>query len=218
MAFSSGRNKFSNNEIFSDRNSSTIAIMELQPKISLPSFQFGLLKENDSSLGLSGSGAFDGSSNQLTSFIGLSDSIEFLGGKLFGSLYWGKSNPSSNELGLISSISKLDSSSFGVGFLKNTILGSNDKFIFTVNQPLRIESGKIQLNIPTYRTSEKNVLFNSMSLNLNPSGREINTKAEYFTSHKIMNFSLVLGYKSDPYHIKFMDDFWYMSFGFNINI
>jgi len=48
-------------------------------------------------LGLSGSGAFNGSNNQLTSFMGLSNSMDFAGGKLFGSFYWGKSNGISNE-------------------------------------------------------------------------------------------------------------------------
>jgi hypothetical protein len=55
-----------------------------------------------------------------------------------------------------------------------------------------------------------------MSLDLDPSGREVHAKAQYFSSYKNVGFGLTLGYKSDPYHIKFMDDYLYMSLGFNI--
>ena len=217
LAISSGRNKFNANEIFNKQDSSTVALLEIQPKTNMPSLQLGLMKENDASLGLSGSGAFNGSNNQLTSFVGLSNSLDLAGGKLFGSLYWGKSNDVSNELGMIRSVSKLYSSAFGIGFMKSSIVSNNDKLILTVDQPIRIESGRLQLNVPTYRTKTKNVLFNPMNFNLDPSGREIHTKAQYLSSYKNIGFGLTLGYKADPYHIKFMNDYWYMSLGFNIN-
>ena len=217
LAISSGRNKFNTNEIFNKRDSSTVALMEIQPKSKMPSLQIGLMKENDASLGLSGSGAFNGSNNQLTSFVGLSNSLDLAGGILFGSLYWGKSNDMSNELGMLRSVTKLYSSAFGVGFMKSSIINNNDKLIVTVDQPIRIESGKLQLNVPTYRTKEKNVLFNPMNFNLDPSGRELHTKAQYLSSYKNIGLGLTLGYKADPYHIKFMDDYWYMSLSFNMN-
>ncbi|MDA8709496.1 S8 family serine peptidase [Gammaproteobacteria bacterium] len=217
LAISSGRNKFNANEIFNKQDSSTVALLEIQPKTNMPALQLGLMKENDASLGLSGSGAFNGSNNQLTSFVGLSNSLDLAGGKLFGSFYLGKSNDLSNELGMIRSVSKLSSSAFGIGFMKSSIVSNNDKLILTVDQPIRIESGRLKLNVPTYRTKEKNVLFNSMNFNLDPSGREIHTKAQYFSSYNNIGFGLTLGYKADPYHIKFMNDYWYMSLGFNIN-
>jgi len=217
LAISSGRNKFNMNEIFNKRDSSTVALMEIQPKSKMPSLQLGVMKENDASLGLSGSGAFNGSNNQLTSFVGLSNSLDLAGGVMFGSLYWGKSNNMSNELGMLRSVTRLHSSAFGIGFMKSSIVSNNDKLILTVDQPIRIESGKLQLNVPTYRTKEKNVLFNQMNFNLNPSGREMHTKAQYLSSYKNIGLGLTLGYKADPYHIKFMDDYWYMSLGFNMN-
>jgi hypothetical protein len=217
LAISSGRNKFNTNEIFNKRDSSTVALMEIQPKSKMPSLQLGVMKENDASLGLSGSGAFNGSNNQLTSFMGLSNSLDLAGGIIFGSLYWGKSNNMSNELGMLRSVTRLYSSAFGIGFMKSSIVSNNDKLILTVDQPIRIESGKLQLNVPTYRTKEKNVLFNQMNFNLDPSGREIHTKAQYLSSYKNIGLGLTLGYKADPYHIKFMDDYWYMSLGFNMN-
>ena len=216
FAVSSGRNKFNSNEIFTDSNSSKVALIELQPKNKLPSIQFGILKENNSINGLSGSGALNGNNNQITNFIGLSNSINFFGGKLFGSMYWGIASNASNDKGMIKSISNLESSSFGLGYIAKSIIQENDKIIFTVDQPIRIESGELGLNVPIYRTREKEVLFNSLEVNLSPSGREINTRLEYSSSFRNVNLSFAVGYKTDPYHIKYMDDYGYLSLGANI--
>ena len=104
FTISSGRNKFQSNEIFGDTNSSTIALIELQTNPGTPSIQFGLMKENDSQMGLSGSGALNGQGNQLTNFLGISNSMDILGGKFFGSFYWGLTADSEKEMGMISSI------------------------------------------------------------------------------------------------------------------
>ena len=119
---------------------------------------------------------------------------------------------------MIDSISNVHSSAFGIGYLKSSIFHKRDQIIITIDQPIRIESGQLNLNVPVYRTREKNVLFNNINFGLNPSGREINSKVEYLTSYKNIGFGMSLGYKSDPYHIKFMEDYWYASLGFNIKI
>jgi hypothetical protein len=216
FAVSSGRNKFNSYEIFSESNSSTIALIEMQAKNKLPSIQFGILKENDANNGLSGSGALNESGNQITNFIGLSNSINFFGGKLFGSMYWGTASNASNNKGMIKSISNLKSSSFGFGYIAKSIIKKNDRIIFTIDQPIRIESGELGLNVPVYRTRQKEVLFNSLEVNLRPSGREINSRLEYSSAFRNVNLSFAVGYKTDPYHIKYMEDYGYLSLGANI--
>jgi hypothetical protein len=213
---SSGRNKFNSNEIFSELNSSTIALIEMQSKNRLPSIQLGILKENNSNNGLAGSGALNGSQNQITNFFGLSNSIDFVGGKLFGSIYWGMASNTSSSEGMIKSISDLQSSSFGLGYIAKSILRENDRIIFTIDQPIRIESGELGLDVPIYRTRQKEVLFSSFNVNLSPSGREINSRLEYSSLFRNVNLSFALGYKADPYHIKNMDDYGYISLGANI--
>ena len=162
-------------------------MIELQTNLGIPSLQLGLLKENDSQMGLSGSGALNGQGNQLTSFLGITNSMDVFGGKLFGSLYWGQTSDSKNETGMISAINDIRSSSFGLGYLKNSIFQKNDLLTFTIDQPIRVESGNLNLEVPVYRTKNKNVLFNSLNINLSPSGREINSKLEYSSSYKILN-------------------------------
>ena len=215
---SSGRNRFQANEVFGESNSSTVAMIELQPKNSIPSIQFGVLKENDANLGLSGSGAFNGNSGQMTSFVGISDSVSLFGGKFFSSLYIGNSPGTSNNEGMINSITDIQSSAFGMGFLKQSIFNSGDELLLSIDQPMRTESGEMNLRVPVYRTKERSVLFNSFGFTLRPSGREIHSKARYMSSYKNIGLSLTLGYKSDPYHIKSMEDYWYSALGFSIKI
>jgi len=215
---SSGRNRFQANEVFGESNSSTAAMIELQPKNNMPSIQFGILKENDANLGLSGSGAFNGNGGQMTSFVGISDSISLLGGKFFSSLYIGNSPGTSNNEGMINSITDIQSSAFGMGFLKQSIFNSGDELLLSIDQPMRTESGEMNLRVPVYRTKERSVLFNSFGFTLRPSGREVHSKARYMSSYKNIGLSLTLGYKSDPYHIKSMEDYWYTALGFSIKI
>ena len=215
---SSGRNRFQANEVFGESNSSTVAMIELQPKNYMPSIQFGILKENDANLGLSGSGAFNGNSGQMTSFVGISDSINLFGGKFFSSLYIGNSPGTSNNEGMINSITDIQSSAFGMGFLKQSIFNSGDELLLSIDQPMRTESGEMNLRVPVYRTKERSVLFNSFGFTLRPSGREVHSKARYMSSYKNIGLSLTLGYKSDPYHIKSLEDYWYTALGFSIKI
>ena len=119
---------------------------------------------------------------------------------------------------MISSINDIHSSSFGLGYLKSSVFQKNDHLTLTIDQPIRVESGNLNLEVPVYRTKKKNVLFNSLNINLRPSVREINSKLEYSSSFKILDYGIALGYKSDPYHIKYMDDYWYVSLGFDFKI
>ena len=146
----------------------------------------------------------------------MSNSINFFGGKLFGSMYWGTASNASNNKGMIKSISNLKSSSFGFGYIAKSIIKKNDRIIFTIDQPIRIESGELGLNVPVYRTRQKEVLFNSLEVNLRPSGREINSRLEYSSAFRNVNLSFAVGYKTDPYHIKYMEDYGYLSLGANI--
>ena len=215
---SSGRSKFQANELFAESDTSTVAMFEIQPKNSLPSIQIGLLKENDANLGLSGSGAFNSSNGKMTSFFGISNSLGWMGGKFFSSFYLGNTPSTQSNTGMIRSSSNIQSSAFGLGFLKSSIFTTNDEIVVSVDQPLRTESGRMNLRVPVYRDKEKNVLFNSFGFSLNPSGREINSSASYQSSYKNIGFSLAVGYKSDPYHIKSMQDYWYTSIGFSLKI
>ena len=208
---SAGRNKFSPNETFLEKNSSLTGLIELQSNSNIPSLQLGILQENGSNSGLAGSGALSGTKNQITKFIGLSSVKNLFGGKIFGSMHWGQSSDISHNNGMLKSIEEVKSSSFGFGYIHTSIFNKRDQLTISIDQPLRVESGKLNLDVPVYRTKQKDVIFNSLSFGLRPSGREINSKINYSTFFKKMNFDFALGYKVDPYHIKNLDDYWYTS-------
>ena len=208
---SAGRNKFSPNETFLEKNSSLIALIELQSNLNIPSLQLGILQESDSNNGLAGSGALSGTKNQMTKFVGLSSVKNLFGGKFFGSIHLGQSSDISHNSGMLKSIKEVKSSSFGFGYIHTSIFNQNDQLTISIDQPLRVESGKLNLDVPIYRTKQKSVIFNSLSFGLRPSGREVNSKINYSTAFKKMNFDFAIGYKADPYHMKNLDDYWYTS-------
>ena len=208
---SAGRNKFSPNETFLEKNSSLLGLIELQSNLNIPSLQLGILQESDSNNGLAGSGALSGTKNQMTKFVGLSSVKNLFGGKFFGSIHLGQSSDISHNSGMLKSIKEVKSSSFGFGFIHTSIFNQNDQLTISIDQPLRVESGKLNLDVPVYRTKQKSVIFNSLSFGLRPSGREVNSKINYSTAFKKMNFDFAIGYKADPYHMKNLDDYWYTS-------
>jgi hypothetical protein len=208
---SAGRNKFSPNETFLEKNSSLLGLIELQSNLNIPSLQLGILQESDSNNGLAGSGALSGTKNQMTKFIGLSSVKNLFGGKFFGSIHLGQSSDISHKSGMLKSIKEVKSSSFGFGYIHTSIFNQNDQLTISIDQPLRVESGKLNLDVPIYRTKQKSVIFNSLSFGLRPSGREVNSKINYSTAFKKMNFDFAIGYKADPYHMKNLDDYWYTS-------
>ena len=208
---SAGRNKFSPNETFLEKNSSLLGLIELQSNLNIPSLQLGILQESDSNNGLAGSGALSGTKNQMTKFVGLSSVKNLFGGKFFGSIHLGQSSDISHNSGMLKSIKEVKSSSFGFGYIHTSIFNQNDQLTISIDQPLRVESGKLNLDVPVYRTKQKSVIFNSLSFGLRPSGREVNSKINYSTAFKKMNFDFAIGYKADPYHMKNLDDYWYTS-------
>jgi subtilisin family serine protease len=211
LTISAGRNKFNSNETFLETNSSLLGLVEIQSVSYIPSLQLGVLQENDSNNGLAGSGSFMGTKNQITKFIGLSSVNEFFGGKIFGSIHWGQSSDIRSNHGMLRSINEVKSSSFGFGYIHTGIFESNDQLTISIDQPLRVESGMLNLDVPVYRTKQKEVIFNSLSFGLSPSGREINSKINYATGFKKINLDFAFGYRADPFHIKDMNDYWYTS-------
>ena len=112
---------------------------------------------------------------------------------------------------MLKSIKEVKSSSFGFGYIQTSIFNERDQLTISIDQPLRVETGKLNLDVPVYRTKQKDVIFHSISFGLRPSGREINSKINYSTVFKKMNFDFAFGYKADPYHMKNLDDYWYTS-------
>tara|TARA_B100000029_G_scaffold515716_1_gene624184 strand:+ start:29680 stop:32151 length:2472 start_codon:yes stop_codon:yes gene_type:complete len=177
------------------------------------SMQFGALREKNSSVGLNGSGAFSSNSKPMTKFIGMNLLYESNWGLFFSNFYHGNTNNNSSNIGFIKNIQNLQSESFNLGykpFLKN----NKHQLILSVNQPLRLKSGTMNLKVPVYRSKNKQIFFNNLNIDLQPSGREINSKIDYSFSENSWSIQFGIGYKQDAYHSKYSKDYWFGNISF----
>ena len=67
-------------------------------------------------------------------------------------MFYGKTETSFDEQGLISGLDGLESSSFSFGLYSKKGFGKYDSFGFQIDQSLRLEEGKMDLSIPVGRT------------------------------------------------------------------
>ena len=65
---------------------------------------------------------------------------------------------------------------------------------------MRSEYAQIDLSIPTGRTKNKEILFKELSLDLSPSGRQINSQLVYSTTKNSFTFLGKLGLISNEFH------------------
>jgi len=139
----------------------------------------GTMSEEGSLLGSISEGAFGSSLRSSTFFTNLGASLAIaedtrltLTGALGHSSFRQKG-------GIIESGRDIITSSFGVGISRQGLLQEEDVLSLALAQPLRVESGRINLSVPTSRSIDGRVSYSRLSLSPNPSGREINLQASY---------------------------------------
>jgi len=142
--------------------------------------EFGALSEQGRFLGSETTGAFAVGEESWTGYVGaniaygLTDSWS-----LVASAYQGFTRAALASDSLISEMSTIRSESFSLGIVGQSVFTAEDQLMFSVSQPLRVASGSATFDIPTGRDLAGNVLSNSFSTNLTPSGREIDLEASY---------------------------------------
>ena len=134
----------------------------------------GFVSEPDSALGAVAEGAFGELSGEL-GFAGLGWEWERGGWRFVADAELGASGADTGG-GLISGVSRLLTSSFSTGLIRETEGGH--AFKFSVSSPLRIEDGRMGFVIPVGRTPERDILRRSLTADLEPSGRQIDVGAQ----------------------------------------
>ncbi|MGI9488759.1 MAG: S8 family peptidase [Geminicoccaceae bacterium] len=140
---------------------------------------YGFMDEDGGFLGSEASGVFGGDGGGKSHYVDLSlvaPVTEDL--KLFSAYTYGLTDGSGGS-GLVSDVSRLRSSAFGAGFSIADIASEGDGLTFMVGQPLRVSKGSAEVTVPTGRTSDGQVIQDSGSLDLSPSGREVAFEATY---------------------------------------
>ncbi len=143
--------------------------------------QFGMIREQESFLGSSSSGAFAiGGDETPTWFYNLSASMKVAENiKLFGIFSQGITTPENSANSLIHSVSEIKSQSFAAGIMRNANFTENDTLGFAVSSPLRVVSGSATINTPSGADINGNIYRQNQALNLAASGMETDMEIFY---------------------------------------
>ena len=144
---------------------------------SLPfTLRSGLVSEQETLLGSSGSGAF-GSMAGRSAFFGVEKDTR-IGAWLVGAgAQIGTLNPKTKGESIFAVTSPLTTSAIAIRTQRN--LNRNDQVTMSLSQPIRVESGRAYYSIPVGRTIDGKVLQNNGYADLEPSGRQIDLAAQW---------------------------------------
>ena len=175
------------------------------------SLQTGLLTEPKGFLGSSVSGAYGDLDNSDTLFSGLQIFHETDNFYTTGSLFYGKTDTNFKKQGLISSLDNFKSSSFSVGLFSKKGFGEYDSFGFQIEQPLRLEEGRMDISIPVARTKSRVVLFEDYSMDIAPTGRELDLQLIHNWPFSTGIISSRIGFIKENNHFSNQKDQFYFS-------
>jgi len=139
---------------------------------------FGVLDEADGPLGSSGSGALalDGAVTHYVNLTGRLALTERLG--LFGRAELGTTGGVDGS-GMLTRTGTMRSSAFALGLTAADLLQTSDRLGFSILQPLRVDSGTAELDVPVAQDATGAVLFARQEADLAPDGREIDVELTY---------------------------------------
>ena len=155
-----------------------------------PELPFGLrtgyISEYDSALGTTAEGAFGGLSARVA-FLNIGWNWNLGLWRAVADAEIGTSYPDSDG-GLISGMSRLTTSSFSAGLIREFAGGLALKV--SVSSPLRVESGTMELLIPAGRTPAGEIVRDRFSAGVEPSGRQIDVGAQLVARTHLGSLSL----------------------------
>ena len=138
--------------------------------------RLGVIDEPGSALRLQSRGAFGGLSSSLV-YAGLGGATRVGAWTLSADAEAGIAGVSTAH-GLIAGVSPLATSAFGVS-AERTFDAGAQRLRFSVLQPLRVESGRARLDLPTGRTRDGGVTREVVEVPLSPSGRQMDVSADW---------------------------------------
>ena len=161
-------------------------------------FRSGVVAERQSLLRSSAAGAFGRMSGNSV-FVGLEGNLKVGSWHVSAGAEVGTVIADIDE-SLLSVKSPLTTSAFA--FRARTKLNERDTLNIALSQPVRIESGRAGVTIPVGRTVDGEVLKSSYSVDLEPSGRQIDLTAQWRRSLPSSNgdFRLATGLSFHPGH------------------
>ena len=187
-------------------------MMEYAPHKNLM-FQMGALQEESTLLASQGSGLFD-IQGGATAFVGvqakqpISDNWQAL-----FSGYGGRTQLAGSS-GIVSGLDVL-TTSFDVGLLGSHVLEQGDHLLLRAGQPMRVESGSLDLSYVSYRNSNRGVVSGTQSFDVAPSMRSVEFGVGYGVpiGERQGHIRFAVDYVLNPGHRRIRDEvFGIMSF------
>ena len=119
--------------------------------------------------------------------------------RVLASAYVGHTRANASS-GLLHSVSGLRSSAFSIGLSRRSALRKDDWLGFRLTQPMRVESGRARLRLPTSRSKYGVVSYTDIPVNLKPRARTLQAEAAWRTPALGGHLSLGLQLTRYPNH------------------
>ena len=101
--------------------------------------------------------------------------------ELIGNYTLGEADMQADGTSLLGEWSEIRAEAFGVGMVKNGVLGRNDRIGLLAGQPLRVSSGEATVTAPVDYLIDKTVVQDTERVSMTPSGREVDLQLAYDT-------------------------------------
>jgi hypothetical protein len=162
----------------------SLATMEVQKTFGTVTsvMTIGQLQENNSVLGMTGTGALGLSTRASTTFVTLAGSVPVAAKTMFSAMATlGRTAAYDNaSTSLIDGASASNSLAWSLGLSRQDILRDGDKLGFTVSMPLRTSSGTMHMTTAVTQSQEDGSLqYATQSVNLQPTGMERDLELAY---------------------------------------
>ena len=143
------------------------------------SLQSGFVNESDTFLGTEFGSALGQMEKSETFFAGINGHLQIRENwqGLFA-LYSGTTDSGLNS-GLLKLDNAIASSAWSLGLSGHSIWQRNDRFTVYLAQPLRIEQGQASLQLASGRTIDRQVIYQTVAIDLQPRGREQQLEMNY---------------------------------------
>lgn len=168
----------------------------------------GAMIEENRLLGLQGTGAFALGQGATTWFSGISGRWQLAPKtEIAASFYGGVTSGKAASDSLVRGIEQVTSTTWRVGLTQKDVAQEGDRFRLNVAQPLRAESGAMNLSLPQYRLQDGTMIRQDARYGLAPSGREIDFEAGYsFAVDDASKLDFAAMYRRDAGHVAGKDE------------
>ncbi|WP_027833717.1 S8 family peptidase [Maritalea myrionectae] len=142
---------------------------------------FNQMVETGAFLGLVGNEAFNTPTLASSQSANLSFDTDLSNGiSVFGAAELGRASGQAEGDGFVTAFNTAQFSGFHLGVAKADFVQKGDRVTLSLAQPIHADAGDVTMNLPVGRDKDGNIIYEQVSGNLSPSGREIDIAASYF--------------------------------------